>query len=182
MGGNINLVLSGVFFNGFLFFFNFFLLNTIYIGYKICLQSFARIHPAVVGLCKRWVEMSTLYFPVQFLMDFFKIFFLNTIYIGYKICLQSFTRIHPAIIQLCTSWVKMSTLRFPVHFYWISLIFFVTYDLFSFPQFVFFLFYSTITWLSFFQIQVFKSIDRYIDTYIYHKISMILVLDGVDEK
>ena len=38
--------------------------------------------------------------------------------------------------------------------------FFVTYDLFSFPQFVFFLFYSTITWLSFFQIQVFKSIDR----------------------
>ena len=72
--------------------------------------------PAIVELCRNWMKISTLSFPVCFSLDFFNFFLLNTIYLGYEICLQIFVRIHPAVVELCRDWVIMSYLLFMVHF------------------------------------------------------------------
>ena len=64
----------------------------IYLGYEIHLQSFTRIRPFVVELCRNWMKMSTLYYGAFFIGFLFP----NIFYLDYKIDLQSFVRIHPA--------------------------------------------------------------------------------------
>ena len=89
-------------------FFNFFLLNAIYLGYKICLRSFASLWSVYVELCGSCVKMPVLHFRVCFLSDFFHFFFLLIIfYLGYEIHLQSFVRLCAVCAELCWSWVKM---------------------------------------------------------------------------
>ena len=56
-------------------FYNFFLLNAIYLGYKIRLRSFARLRSVYVELCGSCVKMPVLHFRVCFLSDFFHFFF-----------------------------------------------------------------------------------------------------------
>ena len=69
---NANHDISGAFLVRFLWFF---LLNAIYLGYKIRLRSFARLRSVYVELCGSCVKMPVLHFRVCFLSDFFHFFF-----------------------------------------------------------------------------------------------------------
>ena len=102
---NLSMGISGAFLIGFLWFF---LLNKIYLAYEICLQSFARLRPAVVKLYGNWWKFSTWKFLVHFLLVFFDFFLLITIYLAYETCLRRFARLRPAVVKLCGNWWKMS--------------------------------------------------------------------------
>ena len=91
--------------------------------------------------------MLDLLFMVHFLSDSSTFFLLNMIYLSYKICLRSF-------VGLCS---LTANLYGKLVIGW------------KCQHCILSVFYPTL---------LFKSID----TYIYHKISMILVLDGVDGK
>ena len=68
---NVSMAISGAFLIGFL---SFFLLITIYLAYKTCLRSFARLRPAVVKLYGNWWKISAWKYLVRFLsvfLDFF---------------------------------------------------------------------------------------------------------------
>ena len=97
--GNLSMAIYGAFLIRFLYYF--FLLNTIYLAYKIFLRSFTMLRSAVVKLYKNWWKRLTLQFLVHFLLDFFDFFLLNTIYSGYEICLQIFVMMRQVIVKLC---------------------------------------------------------------------------------
>ena len=99
---NVKLDISGAFLARFLWFF---LLNAIYLGYEILLQSFTEFRSAVVKLCEKWLKMSIMTFLVRFLSVFFDFFLLNVMYLVYKILVQSFTEFRSAVVKLCEKWV-----------------------------------------------------------------------------
>ena len=68
---NLNMEISSAFLIDFLCFF---LLNTIYLAYEICLRGFARLRPAVVKLYGNWWKFSTWKFLLHFLSVFFDFF------------------------------------------------------------------------------------------------------------
>ena len=68
MVGNVKLDISGAFSIHFLYFF---LLNVIYLGYEILIQSFMEFLSAVVKLCEKWwVENANHYISGAFLVRF----------------------------------------------------------------------------------------------------------------
>ena len=68
---NLSMGIFGAFLIGFPCFF---LLNTIYLAYKTCLRSFARLRSAGVKLYGNWWEISAWLFMVRFLSVFFDFF------------------------------------------------------------------------------------------------------------
>ena len=55
-------------------FYKFFLLNAVYLGYEILLQSIMEFRSSVVKLCEKWLKMSIMTFLVHFLSVFFDFF------------------------------------------------------------------------------------------------------------